>query len=132
MLRFKYLVIALFVITFGNNFTNGFHYNTYTISCDSDSMFPVFTCHNILKVKFLNANDKLKLEIGDIVAYSPTTIQRFKARQEGFHITTTWILHRIINKTNQGYILKGDNNNFVDNDYFGLIKPYQMSYKVYI
>lgn len=102
------------------------------ISCDTNSMFPTLDCNSHLKAKFLTSQERTNLSIGDIVLYSPTTSQRFRAKQNNFHVTATYILHRIINITENNYKIKGDNNNFIDNDFFGVIKPFQVSYKVFL
>jgi signal peptidase I len=94
----------------------------------TNSMYPTFTCNSNLTLEFVGYSHNFK--VGDIVAYSPTIEQRFTGKQKGFIVTATYILHRIIGNINGTYILKGDNNDFLDNDYYGNIKEYQIRYKV--
>lgn len=100
------------------------------ISCASDSMAPSMTCHDKLGLKFLQPDQRSNLSIGDIVVYSATMQQRYAARQMGWTWTTTYLIHRIVGKNSTGYVIKGDNNPVADNEYFGNIKFYQVSYKV--
>jgi hypothetical protein len=104
-------------------------FGTITLAC-TPSMVPTFDCNNTLYAHYLQPQERLNLSIGDIVLWSPTAKQRWLARQKGFWIKETWVIHRIINKTPNGYIIKGDNNEETDNEYVGIIRPYQVSYKI--
>jgi hypothetical protein len=118
-----FLMFALFLLA-DKGGTHGI-----SIFCDSQSMYPAFTCNNRLTLQTVQVNDQAKLKVGDIVFYSPSPEQRFAGKQLGFY-PKDMLIHRITNITQQSLILKGDANDFYDNDYFGDIKPYQIRYIV--
>lgn len=99
----------------------------YYLLC-TESMLPTFSCENNLTMKFVGYNHNFTT--GDIVAYAPTVIQRWKGLQQDFHLTSTYVIHRIIRIEDNNYILKGDNNDFEDNQIIGNITKYQIRYKV--
>ncbi|MGL6106961.1 signal peptidase I [Romboutsia sp.] len=72
-------------------------YRTYTVL--SGSMQPKFYPGDMVVIKHKNKTD---IDINDIITFRD---------KEGIIIT-----HRIIEKTNEGYITKGDNNNVQDSD----------------
>jgi len=80
---------------------------------DTNSMLPTFDENNI--VLGLPINNNTKLNIGDIVVYEKGNLI----------IDSNLIIHRIIDITEEGYLLKGDNNDFND----GFIDIADIKYK---
>ncbi len=108
----------------------------FTISC-TNSMYPTLTCDDNVTLQFVGYDHNFS--VGDIVIYAPTVTQRWNARQNGFWITTTYLIHRIVGKRDNGYVLKGDNNLYNDNDFYceemsynceGIVEDWQIRYKV--
>mgnify|MGYP001590130163 CR=1 FL=1 len=79
------------------------------VSVVSESMEPILHRGDLVFV--IKAND---LKVGDIVIY----------QKAGDQFT---IIHRIIEKREDGYIIKGDNNHGPDS---GVVKPHQINGKV--
>jgi len=104
-------IVAAFIIAWV--FYQGLAFATGTsmpiVSVVSDSMEPVLHRGDLVFV--VRPND---LKVGDIVIY----------RKEGSQFT---IIHRIIQKTENGYIIKGDNNPGPDTP---AVKSYQINGKV--
>jgi len=74
----------------------------FYFSCsNAESMKPTFSCMNTL---YLSKPKRTELHVGDIVLF-------FSANQEGY---TDFTVHRIVEKTENGYKTKGDNNNYVN------------------
>ena len=78
----------------------------------SPSMEPIIKTHQLVLGK--KVTDETELNIGDVCTYKPN----------GRDITIT---HRIIGKMETGYVFKGDNNSFQDED---IVKREQIIYKL--
>lgn len=104
------------------------------ISCASHSMMFI-NCSGIsfmhdVPFEFLQPQDRNSIEVGTVVAYSPTVEQRYNGCLKGLCAHLSYIVHRIIGRTPNGYIIKGDNNDAADNEFYGTIQSYQVSYKM--
>ncbi len=77
----------------------------------SESMEPVIMTHQMVLGKTVEAKD---VDIGDIVAYRDAEIPII-------------IIHRVIDKTDEGFLLKGDNNPSPDKD---TVSDNQIMYKI--
>lgn len=95
--------------------------HTWWIKCGSNSMYPTFNCTDTLVA--LSPKDKYALDVNDIVFYSRGNDYDNDMGQ--------FVIHRIIDKAyidgKQYYVLKGDNNHYID-DY--MIQPWQVKYKI--
>jgi len=74
---------------------------SFHISCESHSMSPTFTCNDVL---WAYKPTKEDVKIGDIIAFK-------HHKKMG---KSQWIIHRIIDITEERYVTKGDNNVNVD------------------
>ena len=104
------IIVAIFIAWI---FYQGLAYATGTsmpiVSVVSESMEPVLHRGDLLFVVGPN-----KIDIGDIVIYNRAEV-------------SYTIVHRIINKTDEGYIIKGDNNPVPDR---GFVKGEQIKGEV--
>ena len=81
------------------------------ISCNTNSMYPTFDCHS--KIETTGIYNYNPVQVGDIVRYPITMQMRLDNKKYGWGYNfngITYILHRIYNITEKGFITKGDNN----------------------
>ena len=77
-----------------------------TISCGSQSMYPLITCKNKVEIN-LTSNVRLN----DVVIFrNPDNITVFRGRE----VEEYYVLHRIIRCNKTHFITKGDNNTYDD------------------
>ena len=80
----------------------------YWISCETDSMYPVFDCNDTLIVT--EPRNKKDIKIGDIIWFKGT-----KEQLELYEGDVEYIVHRVKKIDYKGcYITKGDNNYYED------------------
>lgn len=98
-----YIVVSILVIILVNNFMSksdsifkAIGFRTYSIL--SGSMEPEIKTGDLVIVKSANFN---QIEVGDVITF----------KYEGNIVT-----HRVINKTEDGFMTKGDNNNIEDTE----------------
>lgn len=93
------VAVIIFVMTgTGDRFVFG--YKPFVIA--TGSMEPEYKTHSIVIV---HKNDYEDVEIGDVVAFNPEQLNGSGA------------MHRVVEKSEQGYLTKGDNNDFIDDGY---------------
>lgn len=100
VLAFLVLLATVVFIFAGTSEQFLFGYKPFIVS--TGSMEPEYSTYGIVIIRDDNFDS---IQIGDVVAFNPEELGGAGA------------MHRVIENTPQGYITKGDNNNFADGGY---------------
>jgi signal peptidase I, archaeal type len=97
---FIFLIIVL-IATFGSKANEGYILGLKPFIITTGSMEPEYKTNSIVIIKKVDYKD---IEVGDVISFRPPSLSNNLA------------FHRVIEIKDEGFVTKGDNNEFADRD----------------